>query len=122
MSIVANTFLFEFAFNSCVCSHRGGLLGVCSIMVDCFVSSISHAVAIGIYAENFTEKPDKDAVNIQIRFTLLPYWTRSSNHRHRNIIMYLLSKRVGLTGQSSRVARSGQTTKIVYMFGRRTRF
>ena len=47
-------------------------LGVCSITVDSFVSSMSCAVAIGTYLETFTEKPDKDAVNIKIRFTLLP--------------------------------------------------
>ena len=54
------------------------ILGVCSIMVDCFISSTSYAVAIGIYPENFTEKPNKDAVNIQIRFILLPFWINSA--------------------------------------------
>ena len=44
-------------------------------------SSKSYAVASGTYPENFTEKPVKGAVSIQIRFSLLPNGTNSSIHR-----------------------------------------
>ena len=66
------------------------ILGVCSIVVDCFVSSTSYAVAIGMYLANFTE-PNENALNIHIRFTVLPYV--NSAVWIRNVLVDLISKR-----------------------------
>ena len=81
---------------------------VYSITVDCLVSSVSHAVAIGAFPENFTEKPEKDAVNIDIRFSLRPYWINPFEGLRHGFAFEAL----GVLPQSSMVARSGQTTMV----------
>ena len=67
--------------------------------------------AIGIFLENSTEKSDKDAVNVQIRCTLLPCWTVSSISWASQRAQGFAFDELGVTAQSSLVARSGQTTK-----------
>ena len=58
------------------------------------------------------EKPSKDAVNIQIRFTLLPYCINSSIQRASQRAYGFAFEAWSVTAQSSIVARRGQTTKL----------
>ena len=112
---------FEFPFSSCVCSHPGQTR-LFNILVDCFASSKNNAVDIGTYPENFTERPLKDAVNVQIRFTLLPQWINSSILQGFATCSWTCFRSFALDSAVIHRCQMRTNHSIVYMFGRPNSF
>ena len=75
-----------------------------------------YAVAIGTYPENFTEKPDKDAVNIKIRFTLLSYWIHSPTGRGSQRAHVFCRRSVGRCSAVIHSCQKWTNHDIVYIF------
>ena len=98
------------------------ILGVCSLMVVCFASSISYEVASGTNPENVTENPDKAAVRMQSLLysaSILDHLVCTKSFATCSWIRF---RSVGCDSAVIHCCQKWTNQEIVYTFGRPNSF